>query len=118
MQFVWASAKSIQKEKFQNMRIYCGKITFADISINTSLNSYLAFLFGGFLHRYYLVNRPEAVLDFFAIKKAEMEDMGRVKFAAEILISVKNKRREITDMLKKNKAEGLLDEFKQDFISK
>ncbi|WP_167605299.1 acyl-CoA dehydratase activase [Maribellus sediminis] len=47
-----------QKEEFQQLRIYCGQITFADISINTSINSYLAFLFGGFLRKIECKLRP------------------------------------------------------------
>ncbi|WP_319501083.1 acyl-CoA dehydratase activase-related protein [uncultured Draconibacterium sp.] len=47
-----------QQEEFRKLRLYCGQITFADISINTSVNSYLAFLFGGFLRKIECKLRP------------------------------------------------------------
>ncbi len=52
-----------QKEEFQNLRMYSGQITFADISINTSVNSYLAFLFGGFLRKIECKLRPYEIQD-------------------------------------------------------
>ena len=48
--------------------------------------------------------------------KEEMNDMNSVQFAKELSVSLFNKRKIITQKLKENKAEGLLDEFKKDFI--
>lgn len=41
----------------------------------------LSYLYARHYHRFYLVNRPESILDFFAIKKAEIEDISRLLFS-------------------------------------
>ena len=45
-----------------------------------------------------------------------MDNMSSVQFAKELSVSLFNKRKEITQKLKENKAENLLDEFKKDFL--
>lgn len=47
-----------QKEEYSQIRMYAGKIAFDDFSINVSLNSYLAFLFGGYLRKLECKLRP------------------------------------------------------------
>jgi predicted nucleotide-binding protein (sugar kinase/HSP70/actin superfamily) len=47
-----------QNEKYSKVRIYPGQITFADISVNVSINSYLAFLFGGYMRKIECKLRP------------------------------------------------------------
>lgn len=46
----------------------------------------------------------------------EMDNMNSVHFAKELSVSLFNKRKEISQKLKENKAENLLDEFKKDFL--
>ncbi len=49
------------KEKgkgFENMHVYTGNISFADFSVNTTINSYMAFLFGGYLRKVECKIRP------------------------------------------------------------
>jgi predicted nucleotide-binding protein (sugar kinase/HSP70/actin superfamily) len=46
------------ENRFSKMKIYSGKITFADISISTSINCYMAFLFGGYLRKLECKVRP------------------------------------------------------------
>ena len=46
----------------------------------------------------------------------QMNKMNSVEFVKELSISLINKRSEITQKLKKNKSEDLLDEFKKDFF--
>ncbi len=41
----------------------------------------LSYLHAQHKHRFYLVDRPESILDFFAIKKAELEDITRILFS-------------------------------------
>jgi len=58
------------KEKnsdLRKIRMYTGKITFSDISISTSINAYLAFLFGGYLRKIECRIRP------YEIKKGETD---------------------------------------------
>lgn len=47
-----------QKPKYRKIRVYHGNISFVDISINASLNSYLAFLFGGYMRKIECKLRP------------------------------------------------------------
>lgn len=41
----------------------------------------LSYLHAQHRHRFYLVNRAESLLDFFALKKAELEDITRILFS-------------------------------------
>ena len=53
------------KEKgkgYENMHVYTGNISFADFSVNTTINSYMAFLFGGYLRKIECKIRPYEIL--------------------------------------------------------
>lgn len=47
-----------QNPEFAKISVYTGNISFADISINTTINSYLAFLFGGYMRKIECKLRP------------------------------------------------------------
>lgn len=47
-----------QKKEYKQIKLYPGHISFADISVNVSINSYLAFLFGGYLRKLECKIRP------------------------------------------------------------
>ncbi|MEN8117185.1 MAG: acyl-CoA dehydratase activase [Bacteroidota bacterium] len=47
-----------QKKEYSQIRLYPGRITFTDISLNVSINSYMAFLFGGYLRKIECKIRP------------------------------------------------------------
>lgn len=49
---------SEQKKEFAKIRVYTGNISFADISVNTTINSYMAFLFGGYMRKIECKLRP------------------------------------------------------------
>jgi len=56
-----------QKKEYNQIKMYKGRISFDDFSINTSLNSYLAFLFGGYLRKLECKIRP------YEVKKGETD---------------------------------------------
>ncbi len=66
-----------QKNGMHKIRMYEGRITFADFSINMSINAYLAFLFGGFLRRIECRLRP------YEVHKGQTDDL--VKKSMELL---------------------------------
>ncbi len=47
-----------QKNGFDKISLYKGRISFDDISVNTTINSYLAFMFGGYLRKVECKIRP------------------------------------------------------------
>ena len=55
--------------------------------------------------------------DFYErFSKDERDEMGSVQFAKELSVAMVNKRQEILQKLKENKAENLFDEFKKDLL--
>ncbi|WP_340110968.1 acyl-CoA dehydratase activase [Maribellus mangrovi] len=60
-----------RKDEIQKIRMYRGRIIFADFSINTSINAYLAFLFGGFIRKIECKLRP------YEIQKGQTDDLVR-----------------------------------------
>ena len=61
------------------MRVYTGNISFADISVNTTINSYLAFLFGGYVRKIECKIRPYEIHkgDTDAVIKKSMDLLYR-----------------------------------------
>jgi len=57
----------VRGEPYDKIRMYAGNISFADISINVSINSYLAYLFGGYLRKTECKLRP------YELKKGETD---------------------------------------------
>jgi predicted CoA-substrate-specific enzyme activase len=47
-----------QNPEYAKVRVYTGNISFADISVNTTINSYLAFLIGGYMRKIECKLRP------------------------------------------------------------
>ncbi|MDB4584743.1 acyl-CoA dehydratase activase-related protein, partial [Draconibacterium sp.] len=47
-----------QRKEYNQVKMYTGRISFDDFSVNVSLNSYLAFLFGGYLRKLECKLRP------------------------------------------------------------
>lgn len=47
-----------RKPEFSKMKVYTGNISFSDISVNTTINSYLAFLIGGYMRKIECKLRP------------------------------------------------------------
>jgi len=58
-----------QKKEFSKIRMYTGRISFEDFSIGVSLNSYLAFLFGGYLRKLECKLRP------YEVKQGETDEV-------------------------------------------
>ena len=79
--FISYMSKTIceRNPKFEEMRVYTGNISFADISVNTTINSYLAFLFGGYVRKIECKIRPYEIHkgDTDAVIKKSMDLLYR-----------------------------------------